>query len=98
MSKKKIIELIERIQEGERLVFEVTDTFGFRITIIQLNPRYPHGREKKYLLRLGKVEGNARNGKSFIASDEAPRLADWLLERSPVLLESPLDPEEILAA
>jgi hypothetical protein len=98
MSKKRITELMERLREGERLVFEVVETFGLRITIIQLNPRYPQERERKYLLRWGKDEESARNGRPFIASDEARYLADWLSERSPVLVEPILGPEEILAA
>ena len=98
MSKKRIIELMERLREGDRLVFDVVETFGLRTAIIQLNPRYPQERERKYLLRWGKDEASARNGRAFIASDEARHLADWLSERSPVLVEPPLGPEEILAA
>lgn len=89
---------MERLREGECLVFKVVETFGVRITIIQLNPLYPQERERKYLLRWGKDEESTRNGRPLIASDEARYLADWLSERSPVLVEPPLASEEILAA
>jgi hypothetical protein len=98
ISKKRIIEAMGRLREGECLVFKISESFGVRFTSIQLNPKHPQERERKYLLRWGKDEEAVRNGRPLIASDEARYLADWLSERSPVLVEPSSESKQTLAA
>ena len=87
VSKKGIIEMMERLQDGESLVFQLPQTFGGDKALLELNPRYPEKGEKKYVLLVGKTEEKARDGKPYWTSDKAKKLAAWVADRVPTFIE-----------
>lgn len=82
---KEIIAMMEGLREGQSLSFKLSPTFGGQFAVIELNPLYPAKGEKRYVLRVGKTEEAAREGKPFWAADKAKKLAGWVGERSAVL-------------
>jgi len=82
ISKKEITERMEALKPGESLRFRLTQTFGERFVILQLNPLYPQKGQKKFVLLNGKDEANARSQAPFYASDKAKKLAEWVADRA----------------
>jgi hypothetical protein len=83
---KEIINMMEKLEKDQRLVFRLSETFGGRLAVLELNPRYPEKHEKKYLLRLGKDMDQAMRETPFWASDKAKKLGGWVGERSPEMV------------
>jgi hypothetical protein len=81
-SKKEIMERMEDLKPGECLRFRLSETFGERFIILELNPLYPQKGQKKYVLLNGKDEANARSQAPFYASDKAKKLAEWVADRA----------------
>jgi len=82
ITKKEIMDRLEALKPGESLRFRLTETFGERFVILQLNPLYPQKGQKKYVLLNGKDEANARSQPPFYASDKAKKLAEWVADRA----------------
>jgi len=82
ITRKEITERLEALKPGESLRFRLTETFGARFVILQLNPLYPQKGQKKFVLLNGKDEANARSQAPFYASDKAKKLAEWVADRA----------------
>lgn len=94
IKKKEIIAKMEQLERGERLRFVLSPTFGGRIVVVEHNPRYPEKGQKKYLMHWGKDEEQAMRDKPLLTADKAKKVAEWVADRSPQLLEEPVPPHE----
>ncbi len=83
VSKKEIIQKMEEIKGGQTLGFRLSPTFGSGVALIELNPQYPEKGQKKYRLRWGKDERDARAKEPLMSSDKAKNLAGWVSDRAP---------------
>ncbi len=56
---------------------------GMGAAIVELNPKYPGPKQKRYLLRTGNVEGIQPIGKGIMVfdSDKSREIARWIKER-----------------
>ena len=82
VSKKEIIQKMEELNNGVRLRFRLSPTFGAGAAIIELNPAYKEKGQKKYLMWWGRNEEQARASSPFMSSDKAKGMASWVAERA----------------
>lgn len=74
---------IEQLGPGQSLSYKLPETWGGDLAVIELNPRYPEKRQKKYILSTDQiVKGEAAGKKSLLFSLDNPRfIARWVVER-----------------
>jgi hypothetical protein len=82
VSKKEIIQKMEELNNGVRLRFRLSPTFGAVTVIIELNPAHKEKGQKKYLMWWGRNEEQARASSPFMSSDKAKGMASWVAERA----------------
>ena len=80
-NKKQIMAMMEQLQNGSPLIFHLPATFGGGVALIELNPEHDGKKQKKYLMRLGKSEDQARIAQPFWETDKSKKLAGWVVER-----------------
>ncbi len=86
----KIIEMIEGLEKPEdSLIFKLSPTFGGHYSILKLNPHYPEKSKKKYTLYFKKNMEDHKVGAPFMESSKAKKLAAWVAERGPELVQEP---------
>jgi len=76
-SRQEIIDLMEKFQKGDALVFKTPKTFGDDYVVIELNPESG----KKYVLRLGKDLEAAKKSVPYYSHDHAKPIAKWIADR-----------------
>ena len=81
-TKKELIQKMEKMTNGLKLVLKLGETFGAGTVIIELNPTYPQKGQKKYLMRWAKTETEARSADPLLTSDKAKSIAGWAADRS----------------
>ena len=85
---KDIAVRIEQLNNSQSLRFSIHETFGGGIAIIELNPKYPAKKEKKYWLKWGKSEERARGAADpHWATDKSKNLAKWVADRVGELIQ-----------
>jgi hypothetical protein len=82
VSKEEIIQKMEELNDGLRLRFRLSPTFGAGAVIIELNPAYKDKGQKKYSMWWGSNEDQARARNPFMSSDKAKSLASWVADRA----------------
>jgi hypothetical protein len=88
-NKKEINEMVESLKDGEKLVFQLHETFGGGFSMIELNPNYPGKKQKKYTIRLGKDMETAQKTRPFWSSDKLKDVSSWISDRAIKLIEQP---------
>jgi hypothetical protein len=82
VSKKEIIQKMEELKDGARLIFRLSPTFGSGAVIIELNPSHKESGQQRYLMWWGNDEVQARAKAPFMASDKAKKIASWAADRA----------------
>ena len=82
VSKQEIIQKMEELNDGLRLRFRLSPTFGAGAVIIELNPSYKEKGQKRYLMWWGSNEDQARARNPFMSSDKAKSIASWVADRA----------------
>jgi hypothetical protein len=90
VSKKEIMRMMEGLAAGEHLVFGLPQTFGGGVATIELNGLYPQKGQKRFVLRVGKDQENARDSKPFWSTDKTKHLAGWVTDRLGDFIEGPV--------
>jgi hypothetical protein len=78
---KEIIGRMEQFKNGDRLMFNIHETFGGGRAIIELNPDYPQNGGKKFILRVSNDIESSEKAKIFLSSNKAKHLAGWVMDR-----------------
>ena len=86
-NKKDISVMIESLQDGGRLAFQLHDTFGGGVSLVGLNPLYPGKKQKKYIIRLGKDVELAQKSTPFWSSDKIKDVSNWVSDRAIKIIE-----------
>lgn len=90
LTEAQIQQKIEELsQPGSTVFFYLSGSpasggpLGHGAAVIELNPDYPGGKEKKYILHIAEVQGTQPVGKGqkFFAADKPKDLAKWVKER-----------------
>ena len=89
LQRKDIMKMMETVGAGQQLIFKLHPTFSGNFVIIELNPKYPAKKEKKWTLRLGETLEQAKNNSSFFSTDKDKKAASWVAERAPELISQP---------
>ena len=89
LSKKDVIQMMERLTGEQKLVFKLPETYGGGAAVLELNPLYPQKKQKKFILRTGKDAEVAKKAKPFWSSDKAKDLAAWVADRAIEITERP---------
>lgn len=83
LDKKQIIDLMERLDQGQALLFQLSPTFGSHYVHITVNPKHPQKGEKKFVMQWGKSLEAAKTSSPFLTTDKAKKIASWVAERDP---------------
>ena len=83
VNKKEILEKVEQLKDGNRLLLRLGPTFGSGVAIVEANPAYPQKGQKKYLMRWAQDEATAKGVTPLISTDKAKQIAGWLADRGP---------------
>ena len=83
VSKNEIIQKMEALNDGARLSFLLSPTFGAAAVIIELNLSHAEKGQKKYLMWWGQDEVKAKAKSPFMSSDKAKSIASWVADRAP---------------
>ena len=86
-SKNDISAMIESLRNGERLVFQLHETFGGGVSLVELNPLYPGKKQKRYIIRLGKDVDLAQKATPFWSSDKIKDVSVWVSDRAIKVIE-----------
>ena len=86
-NKKDISVMIESLNNGDRLAFQLHDTFGGGVSLVELNPLYPGKKQKKYTIRLGKDIELAQTATPFWSSDKIKDVSGWVSDRATKVIE-----------
>lgn len=81
MKWKEIMKRVDQLQNGEALRFKIHETFGGGFAIIELNPKYPAKKEKKYVLKRTKDIMLTEQASPFFGADKSKKLAKWVADR-----------------
>jgi hypothetical protein len=88
-NKKDISVMIESLNNGRRLAFQLHETFGGGVSLVELNPLYPGKKQKKYTIRLGKDVELAQSAAPFWSSDKLKDVSAWVSDRAIKVIEEP---------
>ena len=88
-SKNQIVQMMEALDGGQVLLFQLSPTFGSHFIHIRRNP--PEGPKggKKFVMQWGKTQEAAQSSTPFLSTDKPKKIAAWVAEREPALLEGP---------
>lgn len=84
LSQKDIIaNQIERLGLGQSLSYKLSENCGGGLAVIELNPRYPEKRQRKYILSTDKIVDGEPAGKKYLlfGHDNPKVLAGWVVDR-----------------
>ena len=78
-----IMNQIEQLGPGESLTYQVGETYGGDLAIVDLNPQYPDKGQKKYRMSTEPLVDGKPSGKrtSLLYSDNSKKIASWFIER-----------------
>ena len=94
LRKKSLIKMMEGLSPGESALFQMSETYGGDLAIIELNPRFGEKKEDKYHMWLGKTEEKARSVEPYWSTSKAKQIAAWIADRSPSFIEFKKDLKE----
>jgi|GEM_PF-690097 len=90
--KETMINQIEQLPKGERLVYKLSEIYwtglgGF--AIVELNPQYP-GKGKKYVVSTDKIEDGKPSGRAarLWETNKAKDAAEWILDKKGALFKA----------
>jgi len=92
LSQKDIIaNQVEQLGPGQSLSYRLPKSFGGELAVIELNPRYPEGKQKKYILWEQQIEDGKPAGKRrhFLDFDKPKELAGWVIDKGGELFSEP---------
>jgi len=83
LSLKDIVrDQIERLGAGQTLTYQLPETFGGGLAVVELNPQYPE-KGRKYILSTEElVDGKPAGQRRCLFDSNKPKeLAGWILDR-----------------
>jgi len=92
LSQKDIIaSQVEQLGLGQSLSYRLPKAFGGELAVIELNPRYPEGKQKKYILSTEKIaDGKPTGQRSRLWDSDKPKeLAGWVIDKGGELFSEP---------
>jgi len=92
LSQKDIIaNQIEQLGPGQSLNYRLPEGRGGGLVIVEMNPRYPEGKQKKYILSTEKIEDGKPTGQRsrLWDSDKPKDIARWVIDMGGELVSEP---------
>jgi len=77
LSKKAIMELMDKLKKDQSLDFSIPETFGGGVAMIHLNP----DEGKRYILKVAKDLETARAANPHWSHDKTKPIAKWVADR-----------------